>query len=302
MSTNAEQSIQKHEQKPMTIKDLLESRKQSFAAILPKHVTPDRLIKVALNAIAKNPQLQGCSAASLFQSIVFAAELGLEPGGALGQMYLVPYGQVCTPIIGYRGLIELMRRSGQLAQIRAVVVHAKDKFRISEGIEQTIRHVPDLSDDPGQLVRVYVVARLKDGSVHVEHMTKAEIDKIRGRSRSGSNGPWKTDYDEMAKKTVVRRAAKYLPMSAEVAKAIDADDDDYIDGQVTTHDTAGAEAVVRQSGTEKAKAALKAKNMRIVETQPGETPDEALARAQLPETTTVDAPAEPQPALEGSPF
>ena len=265
----------------LSIRELLESRKDSFKEILPKHVTPDRLVKIALNAIAKTPQLQQCTAASLFQSIVFAAELGLEPGGALGHMYLVPYGQTCTPIIGYRGLIELMRRSGQLKQIRAVVVRANDKFRIIEGIDQTIKHVPDIGDNPGELVRVYVVAKLKDGSVHVEHMTRAEIDKIRNRSRSGQNGPWKTDYEEMAKKTVVRRAAKYLPMSLEVAKALEADDVDYIDGESVRTDAALAEQVAKPSGNEKAKAALKAR-IKVVDQQPGQTVDDALSQPALP--------------------
>src|SRR5690348_12059314 len=101
------QAIQKSSN--MGIKELLESRKGAIAQLLPRHLTADRLIKVALGCVMKTPALQKCTAASLLQSVIVAAELGLEPGGALGHLYLVPYGNTCTPIVGYRGFIELMR-------------------------------------------------------------------------------------------------------------------------------------------------------------------------------------------------
>lgn len=198
-----------------TLADLLRQRKDSIAQLVPKHLTPERLFRVAVNAVAKNPALQKCSPASLLQSVLVAAELGLEPGGALGHLYLVPYGATCTPIVGYRGLLELARRSGDVLSVRAVVVHAADRFRVSEGIEQEILHEPFLDGDPGELRFAYCVLKLKDGGVHVELMSRHQIDTIRTRSRAGGSGPWVTDYEEMAKKTVTRRALKWAPLSSE---------------------------------------------------------------------------------------
>lgn len=221
-----------------TIKNLLESRKDALAQLIPKHLSADRLLKVALNCIAKTPKLQECTPGSLLQCVITAAELGLDPGGALGGAYLVPFKPkdgppLCTLIVGYRGFIDLMRRSGQLSSIRAVVVHQRDTFRLREGIDQTIDHEPFLDGDPGPLRFVYVVAKLKDGSVQVEFMTKDAIDAVKKRSRSASYGPWVTDYEEMAKKTVVRRAAKYLPMNPEQEKAEEVDNADYVEGEVS---------------------------------------------------------------------
>lgn len=215
-----------------TLKQLLEERRDSIAQLIPKHLSADRLMKVALNCVGKTPKLQECTPVSLLQCIITAAELGLEPGGALGHAYLVPYGPTATLIIGYRGFIQLMRNTRQLSSIRAVVVHEKDVFKMREGIEQTIKHEPYLDGDAGPLKYVYCVAKLKDGSVQIEVMTRAQVEAIRSRSRNGSSGPWQTDYEEMAKKTVVRRIAKYLPLSAEVEKALEHDSGDFVDGEV----------------------------------------------------------------------
>lgn len=242
-----------------TLKDLLEARRASIAQLIPKHLNADRLMKVALNCVGKTPMLQQCTPVSLLQCVITAAELGLEPGGALGHAYLVPYGTVATLIIGYRGLIQLMRNSGQLASIRAVVVHEKDVFKLREGIEQTIRHEPFLDGDAGPLKYVYCVAKLKDGSVQIEVMTRAAVEAIKARSKASKSGPWVTDYDEMAKKTVVRRIAKYLPMSAELEKVIEADNADYIDGEVTRAGEAmlaDASKAATQSAEEKSRKRL----------------------------------------------
>lgn len=119
-----------------TLSDLLRARKESIAQMVPQHLTAERLMRVAINCVAKTPGLQQCTPTSLLQSVLVAAELGLEPGGALGHLYLVPFKTTCTPIIGYRGFLELARRSGELASVRAVVVRVKDEFRLEEGIDQ----------------------------------------------------------------------------------------------------------------------------------------------------------------------
>lgn len=255
--------------------DLLRQRKDSIAQMVPKHLTPERLMRVGVNCVAKTPGLQKCTPTSLLQCVLVAAELGLEPGGALGHMHLVPMGNVATPIVGYRGLMELARRSGEVASIRAVVVRERDKFRMTEGIEQTIEHEPFLDGDAGALRYVYCVVKLTDGGVHVEVMSRSQVEAIRARSRSGSNGPWVTDFDEMAKKTVVRRALKYCPLSSErYEKALEHDNADYIDGEIAA---STSEPVASASESVKERVG---KRRNLVVESPPELP---------PETETVES-------------
>lgn len=216
-----------------TLATLLKDRKDSIAQLVPKHLEPERLMRVAVNCVAKTPGLQKCTPTSLLQSVLVAAELGLEPGGALGHLYLVPFGNVCTPIIGYRGLVELARRSGEVVSVRAVVVYEKDRFRMTEGLEQTIDHEPFLDGDAGPLKYVYCVIKLKEGGYIVEVMSRAQVEAIKARSRSGTNGPWVTDFNEMAKKTVAKRGLKWAPLASErFVKALEHDNTDTVDGEV----------------------------------------------------------------------
>lgn len=233
MSDNPSSAITTQPTTTSTLAGLLKERKDSIAQLVPKHLEPERLMRVAVNCVSKTPGLQKCSPTSLLQSVLVAAELGLEPGGALGHLYLVPFGTVCTPVIGYRGLVELARRSGEVVSVRAVVVREKDRFRMAEGLEQTIDHEPFLDGDAGPLKYVYCVVKLKEGGYIVEVMSRAQIDAVKARSRSGTSGPWVTDYEEMAKKTVARRCLKWAPLSSErYAKALDYDNSDTVDGEV----------------------------------------------------------------------
>lgn len=264
-----------------TVKGWLEKQKGEFSNMLPKHITTDRFFKIALNCISKTPALQKCSPASLFQAITTAAELGLEPGGALGEAYLVPYGNACQLQIGYRGLIRLARQSGELSTIEAHVVHEHDDYELQYGLDAKCSHTPTLTRDPGKPLFVYVVAKLKDGGHHIEAMTIPEIEKIRARSKSGNSGPWQTDFEEMAKKTVVRRAAKYLPLSSERwTKAVEQEDSDYVDGEVIADMKATVTEEAPSKGNEKAKKALAEKKaaMRVIEANVGETVQDALDR------------------------
>lgn len=267
------EAIQKQSSQPqgaaVQLQQLLAQQQKSIASLVPEHLTPERLMRVAVNCVAKTPGLQKCTAASLLQCVLAAAEVGLEPGGVLGQFYLVPFGNVATPIIGYRGLLELARRSGQIASIRAVVVYQKDTFEMTEGIQQTILHKRFLGDGgAGPMTHAYAVAVLKDGSVQVEVMTRAQVDAIRSRSRSGSSGPWVTDYEEMAKKTVLRRLAKWLPLSSErFERAMELDNNDYVDGEVMS------EAVASEAVSVKERVGAKVRKVRI-EDVPPELPEE----------------------------
>lgn len=279
-------SIQPKESGPVVnFKTLLEGKRDQLAQLVPKHLTVERLMKVAVGALMKSPNLQKCTPTSLMNCFIGAAEVGLEPGGVLGHAYLVPYGDTATLIIGYRGLIELMRRTGELASIRCVVVHEKDTFKLTEGIEQTIRHEPFLAGDAGPLKFVYCVAKLKDGSVQVELMTRHQIEEIRKRSRAGQSGPWVTDFEEMAKKTVLRRAAKYLPVASErFQKAIEIDDGDYVDGEVITATLEASERT--QSVKERVKSRLQIQD---IASKPSPTPPPVLA-PEPPPLTDADMP------------
>lgn len=215
-----------------SLKALLESRRDSIAAVLPKHLDADRLLKIALVAISKNDLLMKCSQTSILQSVMTAAQLGLDCGGALGSAYLVPFfdgkkqGYDCQLVVGYRGLIDLARRSGQIVSIEARIVYENDTFDLDYSIDGAkLVHKPCLDGEPGPMRLVYAVGTLKDGGHQFELMTKAQIEKIRMISQTGKKnfGPWKDHYDEMARKTVVKRLAKYLPISVELADAIDND-------------------------------------------------------------------------------
>lgn len=210
------------QQQMHSIKGLLESSKTAIASRLPKHLTADRILKVALTAINKTPKLLECTRESLLLSIMQAAELGLEPGGALGEGYLVPYGSQCQFIPGYRGLISLARRSGQIISIEAHVVHEKDAFECTLGLDPALTHTPAWDEvDSGPLRFVYAVAKLKDGGVQFDVMSRAQIEAIRNKSKAGRSGPWVDHFEEMARKTVIRRLFKYLPVSVELATALE---------------------------------------------------------------------------------
>lgn len=209
-------------EKQNNIKKLFEASKGSIAAVLPKHVTADRLMKIALAMTNKDSKLLACNPVSLLRCVVGAASLGLEPGGLLGEAYLVPFKEECTLIIGYKGLVRLARNSGEIKNIRARVVYKNDKFKIIQGLTEDIIHEPNLENTElkdEDIIAVYAVAEYVNGSPQFEYMTKPQIDAIRKRSASANSGPWVTDYAEMAKKTVLRRLSKILPLSSEKAEA-----------------------------------------------------------------------------------
>lgn len=220
-----------------TLKSLLEKAKPSIQSLLPSHMTADKVIKTALLCATKTPKLQECTPLSVLQAVASAAELGLEAGSPLGHAYLVPFRNKrgimeCQLIVGYRGYIELARRSGEILSIEARVVHEKDTFRVAFGTERPIEHEPFLRGDPGPVYCAYAVAQVRDSWPQAEVMALADLNKIRARSKAKDDGPWVTDTEEMYRKTVVRRLQKYLPLSSEMAKAmavdreaVDIDDD-----------------------------------------------------------------------------
>ncbi|MEN9307743.1 MAG: recombination protein RecT [Fibrobacterota bacterium] len=202
----------------------LAAKRGGIVKRLPVHMrgNVDQFVTIAVTAAAKNPKILQCSQESVMLSIMAAAEIGLNPGGSLGEGYLVPYGSTCQFIPGYRGLISLARRSGQIVSLEAHAVHEKDVFDVEFGLESKLSHKPSLEADRGTITAVYAIARLVGGGIQYDYMTRSEVEDIRKRSRAGTSGPWVTDFAEMAKKTVIRRLFKMLPVSTEMlSKALE---------------------------------------------------------------------------------
>lgn len=220
-------------ERPNTIAGLLTDPtiKSQIALALPKHMTADRLARIALTEVRKTPALGRCDQASFLGAIMQCAQLGLEPGGALGHAYLLPFENrrknitEVQFIVGYRGMIDLARRSGQILSLEARAVYAADHFNVRLGLNPDLQHEPAWDvDDRGPLRFVYAVAKLKDGGTQFEVMSRTEIEKVRAKSKAGSSGPWVDHFEEMAKKTVIRRLFKYLPVSIELARAVGLDE------------------------------------------------------------------------------
>lgn len=205
--------------------------KKEIALALPRHITADRLSRVALTTIKNTPTLLECSVASLMSAVMQSAQLGLEPG-VLGHVYFVPFfnkNKGCKEvqfILGYKGLIELARRSKEIISISASEIYSNDTFEYKKGFEETLNHIPNFLDR-GELIGFYAYAITKDGGRIAEVMTKADVEKIRNRSQAARSGfsPWSTDYEMMGRKTVIKRLCKYLPLSIEVQEKIQFDED-----------------------------------------------------------------------------
>ena len=214
-------------EKPKDLAHLMSSPavQQQIKAALPRHMTPERMARIATTEMRKIPKLAECNPMSFLGAVI---QCGLEPGGSLGHVYLIPFGKEVQVIVGYRGMIDLARRSGQIISIDARAVYEGDQFECSLGLESKLSHVPDWNNpnraDPAKLRFVYAVAKLKDGGIQFDVMSKVEVDAIRKRSKSSGSGPWVTDYAAMALKTVVRRLFKYLPVSIEIQQAVGIDE------------------------------------------------------------------------------
>lgn len=206
-----------------TIRHYLERMTPEIQRALPRHMDADRLTRIAMTTIRQTPKLLDCNVQSLLAAVIQSAQLGLEPN-ILGQAYIIPYGKEAQFIIGYRGMIDLARRSGHIESIYAHPVFDQDDFDYEYGLDPKLRHKPAVGDR-GHFIGAYGVAKFKDGGYHFEFMPKAEIDKRRTRSKASGNGPWVTDYEEMACKTVIRHMFKYLPISIEVMKQVEHTDE-----------------------------------------------------------------------------
>ena len=209
-------------------KDIMAANWDRISAVMPAHMNPERMFQIALSAYNNTPHLSECSPGSVLSCVMKCSALGLEPSAVdgLGRAYILPYKNRKTGryeaqlILGYKGMIDLARRSGELVDISARVVRAGDEFEYEFGLEEKLRHVPSTEPPGGRPVtHVYCVAHFKDGGHFFEVMSREEVEQVRKRSMAANNGPWVTDWEAMAKKTVVRRAFPFMPVSVEAQTA-----------------------------------------------------------------------------------
>lgn len=214
LASRASQPAQQPQSPEQTIAAYLKRMGPEIEKALPSHMNADRMARIALTTIRTTPKLLECNVSSLLGAVMQAAQLGLEPG-LIGHCYIIPYGREAQFIIGYKGMIDLARRSGNIESIYAHCVYEADEFDYELGLHPKLHHKP-ATGRRGEMKYVYAVAHFKDGGYQFEVMDKEEIEKRRSRSKAAKNGPWVTDYEEMAKKTVIRHMWKYLPISIEI--------------------------------------------------------------------------------------
>ena len=230
--TQAKQEIQQHKQ-ASGFEGLLKKSWPRISAVMPKHMSSERMFQLAMSCYNQTPKLNQCSPQSVLSCLMKCSALGLEPSAVdgLGRAYILPFynkntgGYEATFLIGYKGEIDLARRSGQIKDISARVVREGDEFEYEYGLTECLRHVPSTEPVDGRPVtHVYMVAHFKDGGHYIDVMSREEVDEVRKRSKSPNNGPWQTDWCAMARKTVIRRAFPYLPVSVEAESAVAQDD------------------------------------------------------------------------------
>jgi|AmaraimetP72IA01_FD_contig_31_2851218_length_3383_multi_16_in_0_out_0_3 recombination protein RecT len=228
--TNTEQMAQQLARQPRTIKELLQGPefKAAVAAVLPKAMTPERFVRVALTTLMRQPELAECTRESFFMAMLDLSSYGLEPDRR--RAHLIPFRNTkggrreVQLILDYKGIAELVRRSGDVSYIHADVVYENDEWSYSYGTGAHLKHKPRLEDRGTKRIAFYSFVRLKDGSEDFTVLSPAEVEAVRKRSKSPNDGPWKTDYDEMGKKTAFRRHSKWLPLSPEARGAVERDD------------------------------------------------------------------------------
>lgn len=209
-----------------TLNAMLKRMGPEIQRALPKHMDADRIARIALTAVRTTPKLLECDQMSFMAAVMQSAQLGVEPNTGLGQAYLIPYGKQVQFQLSYKGLIDLATRSGQYKAIYAHEVYANDEFRFSYGLNKDLVHVP--SQEPnGEPIGYYAVYHLKNGGYDFVYWTKERVDqhaqKFSQAVQKGWTSPWKTNYDAMAKKTVLKEVLKYAPKSIELQKTVEAD-------------------------------------------------------------------------------
>jgi len=221
-----------------TLQAYIKQMEPAIKAALPSVLTPERFTRIVLSALSTNKKLVKCEPSTFLGAMMTAAQLGIEPNTPLGQGYLIPRWNgntnrnECTFQLGYKGLIDLAYRSGQVSTISAETVYANDTFSYELGLEPKLIHKPAMQDR-GEPVAFYAVVRLKDGGYGFKVMSVADArehaNKYSDAVKRGGTSPWTTNFDEMAKKTVLKQALKLMPMKTDFVRAVQQDE--------TIHDT-----------------------------------------------------------------
>ena len=217
------------------VADKIKGQWHKIEAVMPKHMTSERFLQLTVSAVNHEPKLLECDFVTLMSCVMRCSALGLEPSAVdgLGRAYILPYRNTkankmeATFILGYKGMLELARRSGEIEGIEARAVHAGDFFEYEYGFDEKLRHIPAKGKGcADNLTHVYMIARFKDGGHYFDVMTRDEIEEVRKSSRAKDSGPWVTNYEAMAKKTVIRRAFPFLPISVDAQSAAANDETD----------------------------------------------------------------------------
>lgn len=222
-NTNTEQK------RNVGLKALLVTMESQIAKALPSVLTPERYTRMVMTALSTNLTLQQCTPQSFLGAVMQAAQLGVEPNTPLGQAYLIPYrnkGVLEVQFqLGYQGLLDLAYRSGDVSIIDAQAVHQNDFFEYEYGLEPKLKFKPAMTDR-GPVIAYYAMFKTKDGGFNFTVMSKQDIEKHRdlySKAAEKSFSPWKTNFDSMARKTVLKQVLKYAPKKSEFARALETD-------------------------------------------------------------------------------
>ncbi len=211
------------QQQVATLPMMLKQNLTRLKTIAPAGFDANRFSGALMTEVRSNPKLAECNPLSILGAFIKSTQLGLEPGSALGHVYFLPFKGECTLVIGYKGMIELAYRSGKVLSISARAIHENDHFEYGYGINDVLQHRPT-NGNRGNLAGVYAIAKLVGGGVHFEVLSIEDIEKARKSSKAGNFGPWKDHFEEMAKKTAIRRLFKYLPVGTELNRAVSIDE------------------------------------------------------------------------------
>lgn len=216
--------------KQATMQGYVKAMEKEIAKALPSVITPERFTRMVFTALSTNPKLQQCTPNSFLGAMMQAAQLGVEPNTPIGQAYLIPYknkGMLeCQFQLGYKGLIDLCNRSGDIKDIQAHEVYENDLFEFEYGLEPKLKHVPTMKDR-GEVIAYYAVFHTVNGGYGFEVMSKDDVIKHSqktSQSYGSSFSPWTKYFDEMAKKTVVKKVLKFAPIKTEFFKALSTDE------------------------------------------------------------------------------
>ena len=257
-----------------TMQQYIKQMQKEIAKALPSVITPERFTRIVLSALSTNPKLAETTPQSFLGAMMTAAQLGVEPNTPLGQAYLIPFfnGKTkcleCQFQLGYKGLIDLAYRSGDVSIIQAQTVYENDVFEYELGLEPKLRHVP-ATKNRGKAICYYGMFRTKDGGFGFEVMSvediRAHAEKY-SKAYSSNSSPWKSNFDEMAKKTVLKRVLKYAPLRSDFVRGVVQDEtikstisaDMYSENDETVYeadyivdDSTGEATEVKQDGKEK---------------------------------------------------